>query len=170
MEKLAIAQTSLYIIGVVLILMGILRFKKYKNLKLWIEVPATINYIKESNYSPFLSFFSESSLWKVYYPEVNYSYFYKGDNLESDRVSLNLSNIGIFLSDNQVTESYNHRFWYKWKKELDIKAFVNPDNPRESVLINKMSQNFKSTNISLIVAGILIAAFSFYGLPFITSN
>ena len=170
MEKLAIAQITLCIIGVVLILLGVLRFKKYKGLEIWVEVPATINNIKESSYSPFLSIFSPSSLWKIYYPEVHYSYFYKGKSLESDSVSLDLSNIGILLSDKFVTESYNHRFWYKWKSKFEIKAFVNPENPKESVLINKMTQDYKSYNITLTTVGVLIVAFSFYGLPYITSN
>ncbi len=170
MEKLAIAQITLCIIGVVLILLGVLRFKKYKGLEIWVEVPATINNIKESSYSPFLSIFSPSSLWKIYYPEVHYSYFYKGKSLESDSVSLDLSNIGILLADKDVIESYNNRFWYKWKRGFEIKAYVNPDNPRKSVLINKMSHDFKSINIMLVVSGILIIAFSLFGLPYIISN
>ena len=170
MDKLTIAHTTLYSIGVVLILLGLLRFIKYRNLEIWVEVPATINNIRESSYSPFLSIFSPSSLWKVYYPEINYAYFYKGENFESDKVSLDLSNIGILLADKDVIESYNNRFWYKWKRGFEIKAYVNPDNPRKSVLINKMSHDFKSINIMLVVSGILIIAFSLFGLPYIISN
>ena len=166
MESLHTLQKIFYAIGALLSLYSIYRHYKYKSLETWVEVPATIEKIKEVSTFVFQHSLSSISL-DLYYPVVDYSYSYKGVKYESRVVSLDISNIWIPMRSNEVTRRYDHRFWYTWKKGLKINAYFNPTKPKKSVLIKKMSKTYQETNKSLFVAGILIISCGYYAIPYL---
>lgn len=94
---------------------------------------------------------------KYYYPSIDYQYSYNNKIYNSNNVVFNIRNIWLCEVDNWgVPLKGKDKFWNTWKEGDTISAYINPDKPGESVLINKFSRSYKNHNITLIVSGVIL--------------
>ena len=150
----AFLHNLIFIISIALILIGTYRLNKYNSLKKRIKVDAVITHIKEKHKDVSLS---EYTTVKYFYPEISYNYIINNHSYKSNSVSSNIENIWVCEVDDFGVETKNkNMFWRSLKTGDVISAFIAPNEPNDSVIVNVFSANYKSHNLALIISGILV--------------
>ena len=143
-----------FIVSITLFSIGAYRLNRYNSFKKWTKLKAVISSIKEKHKDVALS---EYTTVKYFYPEINYDYTINNKSYNSSLVSSNIENIWECEVDNFGVETKDKdMFWRSLKNDDVIDVFINPKSPKESVIINEFSTNYKSHNLALIISGILI--------------
>lgn len=125
----------------------------YSSLKDWQRVDARILVILEKEIDE-----HENSIpTKYFYPEIEYEYTIENKLYVSNTVGHGIENYWVPEYDDSGWKNKNEvKFWNSWKKNTMIQIFVNPNNPRISVIVNKLKSNRKSHYLAIFVSGILL--------------
>lgn len=148
------------IISITLFSIGAFRLNKYNALNKWIKLEAVISSIKEKYKDVALS---EYTTVKYFYPVISYGYIINNHSYKSSSVSSNIENIWVCEVDNfGVKTKDENMFWRSLKNGDVIDVYINPNQPKEAVIVNAFSTNYKSHNLALIISGILIFSLWLY--------
>ena len=91
------------------------------------------------------------------YPEVEYEYSHNGQNYMSTVVADSVRDVWvpeINAFGDKTPEA--KKIWQNWVCGAEVPVFINPQNPHQSVLINRPSKKRKSHLLALIVSGLLV--------------
>jgi len=149
-----------FIISITLFSIGAYRLNKYNSLKKWVKLEAVISSIKEKHKDVALS---EYTTVKYFYPEISYDYIFNNHSYKSSSVSSNVENMWVCEVDSFGVETKDkNMFWRSLKPGDVINVFINPNEPKDSVIVNAFSTHYKSHNLALIISGILILSLWLY--------
>ena len=141
------------IVALLLIYFGLRGIAHYSRAEKWLPLEATICSVGEDWIDVSLRY----SKLRYFYPIVEYEYCFNGNDYKSDSVSFEVENIWVPESDAWGTKTKSgEKFWTGWRKGESIIVYVNPENPTESVVINKIDKKYRSQNLALIAGGVLI--------------
>ena len=129
--------------------------KRYGDLQSWSLEKGKIERIREiTDEQPDGS----SRALKYYYPKIKYHYTIKGKTFQSEQVSHEKQNIwraGANIWGEPITE--NEKWWSALKVGYELSAYINPNNPEDSVLIKNLSNSRRSHHLAILLGGILIS-------------
>ena len=151
-----INHQSLYIILLIacaLVFAGLWGLLPYRYSKNWVNTTVTIISLEESIKALPLS----TMQWMNYhFPCIKYKYEIQGKQYISNRVGFHLNDILVPEINNAGEKiSDQDKLWSGWLPGTQIKAFVNPKNPEEAVIIKVPSNTVKSNCHTLIASGLM---------------
>ena len=128
--------------------------KRYGDLQSWNLEKARIENIREITDEQADGSFGTM---QYFYPEIAYQYTVNGEIYNSKAVSLEKQNIWCAES-NIWGESLtaNEKWWSGLKVGYELSAYINPENPEDSVLIRNLKDSRRSHHIAILYGGILI--------------
>jgi len=144
----------LLVIAAILIFLGIKSLIKYNLQSNWLEKTAKIKHINEIEEEVYLT---ATVTGKYYYPSIEYEYTLDGKLYTNNLVAYEKENIWVPETNNWGDPTpTKERWWLKLKQGEEIPVYINPNNKNESVLIQKVSKNWQSHHLALIVGGLII--------------
>jgi hypothetical protein len=156
---LALPQLAPYmflVIGLVLITVGGGKIKKAREKARWPQVPAVLTSVDESEFGIADSQY-EQSVRQYLYPVVEYEYEVNGKSLRGTKVADAVKDIAVPVIDNLGSKvSDSDKFWHEWVKGTRVTAYVNPEEPSESVLVPQLSKRMRSHYAAIMVSGVLL--------------
>ncbi len=142
------------ILGVALIALGVGRMIPYLRARNWVSETARVLSITELGSEVWLTY---NMRMKYCFPQIQYEYLSQGGAHKSNRVSFEKQNIWVPEVDGWGNPTdKTKRFWAGWSKDSNIPIYINPNNPRESVIIRVLSKRRRSHHLAFIAGGIFI--------------
>ncbi len=120
----------------------------------WALIFATITEYKEVKIKDTL--YHDYPSIEFCYPIVEYRYSFKGKHYVSNNVAMNIRDIY------ERNDGSEHP-WSKWKEDEDIKIFVNPMQPSESIALPEMAHERRQRYMVFII-GAYASLIGFYVL------
>ncbi len=149
-----IAHHLILLIGGGMMFYSLRILKRYGDLQSWSLEKAKIEHIGEIiDEQPD----GNAGTLKYSYPEIKYHYTVKDQIYQSETVSLEKQNIWCAEANifgESLTE--NEKWWSALKVGYELSAYINPENPEDSVLIKNLSNSRRSHHLAILSSGILI--------------
>lgn len=142
------------ILGVALVGLGVARMYPYLRSRNWVAGTARVVSISELCAQVRLTY---NVRIKYYFPKVEYEYKSEGSQLKSNRVSFEKQNVWVPEVDSWGSPADKTRvLWANWSKDSTIPIYINPNNPKESVIVRDLSKKRRSHHLAFITGGILL--------------
>lgn len=138
----------LHLVALSLMVLGLRQLHQYKKLSKWETVQGKILQTEIGKYSVSSGSYSRPN--EYYFPLVNFTFRYKNNDYQSNRYGFDHKSIwSLNLEEVENTIS-------KLNSYQDVKVYINPKIPEQSVLNINVSKNRHSHSYALIAAGILL--------------
>ena len=151
----AVAHHLILLIGGGMMFYSLRIMKRYGDLQRWSLEKAKIELIREiTDEQPD----GNTGTLKYYYPEIKYHYMVNDQTYQSETVSLEKQN--IWCAESNIwgeTLTENEKWWSALKVGYELSAYINPDNPNDSVLIRNLRNSRRSHHLAILFGGILIS-------------
>lgn len=137
-----------FVIGAVLLGVGVWQLIQYRNLAGWNRVQGTLNRTDIGVFKVSIGQYTPPQ--DYYFPLVTYSYQYRGSGYESERYAFDRKS--IWLTD---MESITCKI-AQLEAQKTLEVYVNPARPEVAVLNTEISAQRKSHACALVVSGLLV--------------
>lgn len=142
------------ILGVALIALGVGRLLPYFRARSWLPGTARVLSIAELWSEVALAY---NQRMKFHFPNIQYEYQYQGETHKSNRVSFETQNIWEPEVDGWGNPTNKtKRFWASWSNGSTIPIYINPNDPRESVIIRAPNRKRRSHHLAVIAGGTIV--------------
>jgi len=150
-----LAHYLLLLLATLLVFVGASKLKRYSDKKDWIQSAAVLETVVERSKAIIESQYGAKR--KYLYPEVEYEYIHDGQKYKSTALAESIQDVWV-PEINMLGEKTPEakKPWRNWGPGLKVPVYINPKDPRQTVILNQLSQKRRSHHLALIVSGVLI--------------